>query len=129
MPSVETENLFPCPQQAITGCCHQTVESSPHPHTLYFFKIRFNIILPSTPTSLPFTFSHQNFVCISHFPLCIPFMNLTQRTQKRSTGSLSQKRSLGTAQKVTETSATSRLSLGVFVLSLISPTNSLSLLR
>jgi hypothetical protein len=44
-------------------------------NTHHFFKIHFNIILPSTPRSLewslPFTFSDQNVVCISFLPYVI----------------------------------------------------------
>jgi hypothetical protein len=41
-----------------------------HTFPLYFRKIQSNIIFPSTPRSsmwsLPFTFTNQNYVCISH---------------------------------------------------------------
>jgi hypothetical protein len=37
-----------------------------HNLTPYIFKINFNIILPPTLWSLPFRFSDQNLVCMSH---------------------------------------------------------------
>jgi hypothetical protein len=46
-------------------------QSNPaHICTTYFFKIHFNIILNTTPSS-PFTFSDQNFICFSHFLRCV----------------------------------------------------------
>jgi len=51
---MEPESLLPCLQQPTTGPYPDTDESSPHPYTL--FKVHFNIILPSMPWFLPFSF-------------------------------------------------------------------------
>jgi len=42
---MEPESSLPCSRELSIGPYPEPVESSPHPHTL-FFKIHFNIILP-----------------------------------------------------------------------------------
>jgi len=62
-----------CHQQLTIGHYPKPLESA-HTCTSYFFKIHFNIILPSTCRSrkwpLSLRFSNHNFVCISHFHVC-----------------------------------------------------------
>jgi len=64
---MELEGSLPCSQQPSTGPYSEPDCSSPH---LAILKIHSNIIFLSTPRSskwsLPFKFSDQNFVLISH---------------------------------------------------------------
>jgi hypothetical protein len=66
---MEPENPLLFSQQPATGLCSET-HVSIHALPAYFPNIHSNIILPSTPRSfvlsLPFRFSNQNFLCISH---------------------------------------------------------------
>jgi hypothetical protein len=69
---VEPESLLSWSRDPATGSYPETVESSSHPHRHCFFKIYFNIVLPSTPRSLKlsllFRFSNQSVICFSHLP-------------------------------------------------------------
>jgi len=65
---MEPEGSLLCSQEPATGTYPEQDVSSPHPHN--YFKIRSNIILPSTSRSsewsTPFRFYDQNFVCVSY---------------------------------------------------------------
>jgi len=67
---MQPEGSLQCSQKRATVRSPEPYESNPHPPT-YFFKIHSDIIFPSTPRfsgwSLPFRFSDQHFVYISHF--------------------------------------------------------------
>jgi hypothetical protein len=67
---MEPEGSLPCSQQPATGPCHKSDESSPQILTL-LSKIHFNNISKSSTSgsyelSIPFLFSDQHFVHISH---------------------------------------------------------------
>jgi len=47
---MELQSSLPCSQESITEIFPDSVQSSPHPQTL--FKIRFNIIFPSNTSVL-----------------------------------------------------------------------------
>jgi hypothetical protein len=78
---MDPEGSLSYSKQPATGPYPKPDESIPHsPH--YFSKIHANIILPSTPRSsglpLPFKFSDQNVVRISHLShTCYMLAHLT----------------------------------------------------
>jgi hypothetical protein len=67
---MEPEGSLPCSQEPVTCPYPQSDQFTPYTHTL-FLKIRFNIILSSSPRSsewsLPSTNFNRNCVRISHF--------------------------------------------------------------
>jgi len=70
---METESSLPSSQNPATGTCPEPIESSSYPHVTSRLR-NFSVILPPAPISptwlLPFWFSFQNFVCVSHNPVC-----------------------------------------------------------
>jgi len=71
---METESSLPCSQEPATGSYLQSDASNPHLPP-YFPKIHCNIIISSMSRflewSLPFRFSNQTSICISHlFHVC-----------------------------------------------------------
>jgi hypothetical protein len=75
-PLLEPGGSLPCSQKSFTGPWLQTDESIPH--STYYFKVHFNIILPPTPRSpkgsFPFRFPDQYLVRIYLFHACYTFL-------------------------------------------------------